>query len=425
MGHTKGKPLTPVQKQAVVLVKKYFDRNKSSFSDCSDSSAQMTADALEIGLATVNRILSNYKKDPNSINCPGKARGCPSYAISNSHEEAIRSFIRQANMKGEYVTLDIIKEFFIKNSNNFEEKEVSNRTISRTLDRWGFEFGKGKRTQHLKEKDHVIVLRRQYLRKMRCNRKNNTHEIIRPEIYLDESYINKNHSNDFTWYSREDGPLIQKPTGKGERLIIINAITKDGWVPNAKVVFKSSRKTGDYHGQMNAELFQKWFKERLLPNIPKNSNIIMDNAPYHNILSENSPPTSQCKKEKIKTWFDANKVKYNSDSLKAELVEILKKHSPEPIYELDELAEKKGHQILRTPPYHPELQPIEICWGVLKNHVARNCNFTMDNLYKQLDCAFKKITAGTCRKIIKKIRTIEVRFWEEDMQLEDKCLSEK
>jgi len=43
-------------------------------------------------------------------------------------------------------------------------------------------------------------------------------------------------------------------TGKGERIIILNAITKDGWVPRAKLIFKSSRKTGDYHGQMNQEL---------------------------------------------------------------------------------------------------------------------------------------------------------------------------
>ena len=51
----------------------------------------------------------------------------------------------------------------------------------------------------------------------------------------------------------------------------MNAITKDGWVPGAKDVFKSTRKTGDYHGQMNAEQFQKWFSEMLLPNIPPNS----------------------------------------------------------------------------------------------------------------------------------------------------------
>lgn len=94
-------------------------------------------------------------------------------------------------------------------------------------------------------------------------------------------YVNKNHSNDFIWYSGEDGPWVQKPTGKGERLIIINARSLNGWVNGAvDRVFQASRKTGDYHGQMNVQLFQKWFSESLIPNIPQNSLIIMDNAPY-------------------------------------------------------------------------------------------------------------------------------------------------
>jgi len=46
------------------------------------------------------------------------------------------------------------------------------------------------------------------------------------------------------WYSEEDGPFIQKPTGKGERLIIVNAISSNGWVNGAKLVFQANRKTG-------------------------------------------------------------------------------------------------------------------------------------------------------------------------------------
>lgn len=43
------------------------------------------------------------------------------------------------------------------------EQEFSVRTLGRALDRWGFTFGKGVRSQRLKEKDHVIAARRRYL----------------------------------------------------------------------------------------------------------------------------------------------------------------------------------------------------------------------------------------------------------------------
>jgi hypothetical protein len=41
--------------------------------------------------------------------------------------------------------------------------------------------------------------------------------------------------------------------------MIMNAITKEGWVKNGKVFFKSHRDTYDYHGQMNWGIFVNWF----------------------------------------------------------------------------------------------------------------------------------------------------------------------
>jgi len=414
VSYIKGKPLCPEEKKLLVSVKHYFDRNKSDFGS-NESAVQMTADALGLGLATVNRVMASYHKDPDNLNSLPQERGHRAYSVDISNQEIIRDYIRKANLEGRHITLESIRSFLKEKS---FDKSYHISTLARTLDRWGFEFGKGIRTQHLKEKDYIVVARQNYLRRMRANRHQGNP--LRPEVYLDESYVNKNHSNDFTWYSGEEGSWIQKPTGKGERLIIMNAITKDGWVPRAKVVFKSTRKTGDYHGQMNADLFQKWFTKKLLPNIPDKSIIVMDNASYHNVLTEYSAPTANSSKAKIRTWLEANKIPCKEDCLKVELVEVLRKIAPEPTYEIDVIAQKHGHEIIRTPPYHPELQPIEICWGVVKNEVARHCDFTMDNLKIQLETAFEKVTAETCQKIIKKVRSVENRFWEVDAKLDEK-----
>ena len=415
MDYTKGKPLLPEEKKIIVLLKQYFDRNRPEFG-VRDTSSQMVADAIGIGLATVNRIMANYHKDPKSLDELPQPRGRPDYAIDASQQEIVRGYIRAANLEGIHISLETIRDFLHEKS---KSPKFTIMTLSRTLDRWGFEFGKGVRTQHLKEKDYIIAARHRYLRRMRSNRMPKTDgKIIRPEVYLDESYVNKNHSNDFTWYSAEDGPWVQKPTGNGERLVIVNAITKDGWVPWAQLVFKSSRKTGDYHGQMTAELFCKWFNDKLLPNIPDNSLIVMDNAAYHNVLSEGSAPTVGCSKERILAWLTQNKVVCDPDCVKAELIEILSKFAPEPTYLVDEMARKLGHEVIRTPPYHPELQPIEICWGILKNEVGRNCDFTMANLNVQLEKAFAKVTGITCQKIIKRVRKVEDKFWEDDAILD-------
>ena len=160
----RGKPLTPETKKIVVSVKQYFDRKK--FNPI-EASTKRTADALGLGQATVKRIMADYNRDPKSLDEPVKMRGRPVHSVDASNQESIRTFIRAANKKGEYITLENIRDFLKIQA---PDESFHSTTLSRTLNRWGFEFGKGTRSQHLKEKDHVIAARQRYLRKMRGKR---------------------------------------------------------------------------------------------------------------------------------------------------------------------------------------------------------------------------------------------------------------
>lgn len=411
---TQGRQIHPEIKKAIVHIKGYFKRTSLDENEHLKPCDERTANALGLGIATVRRVMADFNRDPDLLEMPPKDKGRPGHVMPEALQSLVREYIRSANKEGMYITLDMLRQHLIEFNSS---SEINTRTLGRALDRWGFSYGKGIRSQHLKEKDHVIAARQRYLRRKRENRQGD--DAIRPEVYLDESYVNKHHSNDFTWYFEEDGPLVQKPTGVGERLIIVNAITKDGWVPNAKLTYKSTKKTGDYHGQVNHELFSKWFQDKLLPNIPKNSLIIMDNASYHNVLSPCSAPTPSCKKDNIKLWLAQNGAPTADDCLKPELIELLNKFAPMPTYAIDLIAKQAGHEVLRTPPYHPELQPIETCWGIVKNQVARNCDFTMVNLIAQLDIAFSSVTGKTCKGLIKKTRLIEDDFWELDAILDE------
>ncbi len=410
---TQGKPLTAKEKETIVTLKKYFDRTKNDPQEQASPSVQRVVNALDISIATAKRVMADYNRGVSFVDQKEVFRGRRPRSLSSPMQTVARDYVRKANREGLHITLETLCQHF---KEIHPGQEFSVRTLGRALDRWGFTFGKGTRIQRLKEKDYIVAARQRYLRRKRANRKGVG--TIRPEVYLDESYVNKNHSNDFVWYYDDDGPWIQKPTGKGERLIIINAITKDGWVPGAKLTFKSTKKTGDYHGQMNQEMFTKWFMDKLLPNIPEGSLIIMDNATYHNILSPHSAPTAKCNKEKIRFWLEQNNIPIREDCLKVEMIEILNKIVPSPTHILDEIAATQGHEVLRTPPYHPELQPIETCWAVVKNQIARTCDFTMANLLAQLEDAFAIVNAKTCSGLIKKIRKIEDKFWKEDVLID-------
>ncbi len=406
-----GVEFTPEMRKMVVNAKHFFDDLKSSPNTLKTPATQLTASALDISLSTVKVIMTAYNKQGEAGLDWSKfqQRGHAPYIVESGIEPLVRQFIRKANRNGDQVNVEIIRRF-LRDELHYA---VAHTTLWRALQRWGFEFGTGIRSAQLKESERVVIMRRQQLRQKRANR-DQKGQIIRPEVYLDESYINKNHSNDNTWYFEEDGLIIGKPTGKGDRLIIVNAITKDGWVPNSKLVFKASKKTGDYHTNMNWNNFSKWFQEKLLKNIPQNSLIIMDNAPYHNVLVDEAFPRKSHSVGRLREWLSYNEIPWTNDMLKLELFDLCSRFAAKPEFLIDRLARKAGHSILRTPPYHPELQPIETCWAIVKNHVAQQSDCTMKKVELLLEDGFAKVTDKTCQKLIKKVTLQEDAFWNED-----------
>lgn len=57
----------------------------------------------------------------------------------------------------------------------------------------------------------------------------------------------------------------------------------------------------------------------------------------------------------------------------SELLDEVKKIKPlYDKYEIDELAKASNKTIFRQPPYHCELNPIELAWSSIKNHMRMN-----------------------------------------------------
>jgi len=408
-----GVEFTPEMRKMVVNVKHFFDSAKRDADALKMPASRLTSSALGISESTVKVIMAAFNKNGEQGLAFSKfdQRGRRPYNVEPGIEPLVRRFIRRANRVGDQVNIEIIRDFMREELHC----AVARTTLWRALQRWGFEFGKGIRSAQLKESERIILKRRQYLRLKRFNR-DDKGQTDRTEVYLDESYINKNHSNDNTWYFEEDGIIIGKPTGKGERLIIVDAITKDGWAPNARIVFKASKKTGDYHSNMNWDNFSEWFKEKLMKNIPENSLIIMDNAPYHNVLAEEAFPKRSHTVKRLREWLSGNGIPWTKDMLKSELFELCSRFATKPEFLIDNIARKQGHSILRTPPYHPELQPIETCWAIVKNHVARHNDCTMKKVQSLLKEGFEKVTGKTCKKMIEKVRIQEDTFWDEDAE---------
>lgn len=139
--------------------------------------------------------------------------------------------------------------------------------------------------------------------------------------------------------------------------------------------------------------------EQLLPGPDGPTVIIVDNASYHN-KQKDKHPTSNDRKDVIK------KHQYNQTDIKMQLV---KQNRPVPLYLVDEVIHKHGHEVLHLPVAHCELNPIELAWASMKGYVAKhNRDYNLREVQRLTPEGFKHTTTDeVCRHVV----DVENEFW--------------
>ncbi|XP_046685095.1 uncharacterized protein LOC124370838 [Homalodisca vitripennis] len=202
---------------------------------------------------------------------------------------------------------------------------------------------------------------------------------------------------------------------------MIHAGSEAGFVPNALTMWKASSHSGDYHDNVNTESMMKWMREKLLPNIPPRSVIVVDNAPYHNVQKDKAP-TSKSKKQLMKDWLSKHQIPFSDDLLVPELYRVILLNKPRFVrYELDELVTSSGgHVVLRLPPYHPDLNPIELIWAEVKNYVAsRNIQCSFSSIKSLAEEKFSLICAEEWARKCEHVKKIENDYASAEPQIDN------
>lgn len=90
---------------------------------------------------------------------------------------------------------------------------------------------------------------------------------------------------------------------------------------------------------------------------------------------------------------------------------MVKQHKPRPIYALDELLGENGHTVVRLPPYHCDLNPIELIWAIAKKEVSAHNVGTRD-VKLLMEEAFSSITAENWKSCCQHVKKIEKDYFE-------------
>ncbi|XP_060873383.1 uncharacterized protein LOC132947190 [Metopolophium dirhodum] len=373
---------------------------------------------MGIGESTVHRTIKEYNTS-NTVKSPKrtKVRAQMTDTFDDFARNAVRRHVHSIWFRREIPTLDKIYKV-VSDDNHLPT--VSRSTIFKLLKELKFHYVKKGRNSALTEKTELILWRRRYLRSIRSFREEGRHI-----YYLDETWVDAGDCPNYEWRdttitSHRDAFLkgmstgSVNPSGKGKRLIVLHIGSEDGFVDNGLLCFEFKKNTRDYHDEMNGQTFCEWM-ENILPRLKDNCVIVMDNASYHSVKLDKAP-TSSTKKADIIQWLEDKGEVVDRTMIVRELLDVVKKIKPlNDKYVIDEIAKAQNKTILRLPPYHCELNPIELAWSSVKHHVRmNNTTFKLPDVKNLLIEGIQRVDADMWKNIIKHTTTEENKFWEID-----------
>ena len=192
------------------------------------------------------------------------------------------------------------------------------------------------------------------------------------------------------------------------------AYARDSPIPEAGIL-----EDFDYHNNINAESYKKYFKN-VCKLLKPNSVIIIDNTSYHSRNADDFP-VSKWKKSQFQDWLKDHKIPFGPDVLRTELWMLCKIHRATNTSKvIDNIAKRYGHEVLHLPPYHCNLNAIELIWANEKNFVAHeNKEMTLESVE-----LFRKrraeITAEMCKKCAEHVEHVELSYWKTDRLIDFK-----
>lgn len=147
-------------------------------------------------------------------------------------------------------------------------------------------------------------------------------------------------------------------------MMIVHVACETGFIQDATFVHKCVA-TRDYRLELNTNEFKKWLNEKLIPNLPPNGIVVIDNAPHLMTLTDKKP-TSTADKGELQNWLRTNNIPFLDNMPRETLFAIVTSAKVPKKHDMDDLLKEHGQEVLHLPPYHSDINPIEYIWKLAK-----------------------------------------------------------
>jgi hypothetical protein len=133
----------------------------------------------------------------------------------------------------------------------------------------------------------------------------------------------------------------------------------------------------------------------------------MDNYSCHSIILNKAPSTNSRKSE-IVDWLKEKNTTVDLTETIAELLQRVQPLKTCKIYELDQITNEWGHQVIRLSPYHCQYNPIELIWVQVKREVAdRNKTFKLADVERLMSDVIDRVTVEDWKKCVRHAKRLQ------------------
>jgi transposase len=257
----------------------------------------------------------------------------------------------------------------------------------------------------------IINDRCNYLRKIKSFR-----EAGYDIVCLDETWANQNHFTDYMWLPNDGSDATNISSGKGKRLIVLHAGTRnEGLINGCDLVFLAKSMDGYYQQEMNRFVFLEWLENQLMPALKNPSLVVLYNASYHNVKTEDTVcPNFSQKNAVLQNYITQHSIPFTATDTKKGLYEKIKQKNTPVVYKINSIANLHGHEVVRTPIRHCEHNTIELIWAQVKGFVAKNnTTFRLKGVKELTYATFGKITKDMWTKAEEHVVKIEKEYCKE------------
>ncbi|KAJ8884470.1 hypothetical protein PR048_016327 [Dryococelus australis] len=122
----------------------------------------------------------------------------------------------------------------------------------------------------------------------------------------------------------------------------------------------------------------------------------------------------------VLVWSHQNNIAMTEDLTKKELVEIVKRHKSQPVYTMDKMLIDRSFSVLVLPPYHCDLNSIELIWNIVKQKISASdvSKLSLSIMKQPTHCRLSEVTPGDWKKACQHVRNIEQEYWQGEELME-------